>query len=226
MTRKPNRLVNPEELLPVNPESPLADDVESADFPAVQSGESFDPIDVPVMDVTTAPPVFQVEDMPDAVVSIDTKKTEERRKFVPKAGPPTLSEWQDFIGRIVLRTLTEFYLDSALRGIRDLLTDREMEEIRLTKDELKELAAPFASLVHKSKFAHKRGRQIVEASNSIEALFALLIWTRRVNRITKKYRAPKNAKKVNVDGNSGLNAEQGNAEGFGGYFGVYNPGTG
>lgn len=190
-------------------------DVESDVFPDVQV---FDPEDVPTLDVTTAPPVFQVEDIPEP--------KEERPKFTAKSGPPTLEEWQDFIGRIVLRSLTEFYLDSALRGIRDLLTDRELEEIRLTKDELKELAAPFASLAHKSKFARKRGRQIIEASNSLEAMFALIIWMRRVNRITRKYRAPKNVRKVNGNGNSGLHAEQGTQEEPPGFFGIYNPGTG
>lgn len=202
----------------MNPESPFPDAVDSAD-----SIDEFDPVDIPVLDVSTGPKIFQPEDVAEEPLP----EKPDTKKFVARTGPPSLEEWQDFIGKIVLRTVTEFYLDIALRDIRDLLSDREMEEIRLTKDELKELAAPFASLAYKSRFARKRGRQIIEASNSLEAMFALMIWMRRVNRITKKYRAPKTPRKAMNNGNSGQHVEQRNPEDGNGYFpGIFNPGTG
>lgn len=215
----------------MNPESPLpagADSADSVDNFDPDADSVFDPDDVTVLDVSTGPDIFKPVDVVPADLPADLPPKPDTKKFTARTGPPSLEEWQDFIGKIVLRTVTEFYLDFALRDIRDLLSDREMEEIRLTKDELKDLAAPFASLAYKSKLARKRGRQIIEASNSIEAMFALMIWTRRVNRITKKYRAPKNPKKaVQQHGNSGQYVEQGTPEELGGFApGIFNPGTG
>lgn len=148
-----------------------------------------------------------------------------------KSGPPTLDEWQDFIGRFAIRGITEAYLSFALSDIEDELSPREREQIRLTQEDLKEMAAPMASLAHKSKFARRKGRGIIAAADSMESVIAMVIWMRRVNKIAKKYRKPKNTTPVQgfvvegpENGNSGSNGEQGPGTGSG--WGVFNPGSG
>lgn len=159
------------------------------------------------------------------------EKPERRAKPEAKASPPSLDEWQDFIGRFVIRGLTEAYLNLALSDFEDELTPRERESIRLTQEDLREMAAPIASLAHKSKFARRKGRAIIAAADSGEAVIALLIWMRRVSRIAKKYRKPKQPKTVPgyiveepKNGNHGPNVGEGPE--YGGGFGVFNPGTG
>lgn len=176
---------------------------------------------------------IKVEPVPDEpakfVETPDKKKKEE-----PKTGIPSLDEWQDFIGRIVLRNLTSTFLSLAFRDIEDDLTDREREMIKLTKDDLKEMSAPLASLAHKSKFGRKRGRSLIASSDSAEAVIALGIWMRRVNKISSKYRKQrKNASPstipgfVESDSNGYSGSNDGEGPGFGAQgFGVYNPGTG
>lgn len=149
-----------------------------------------------------------------------------------KAGPPSLDEWQDFIGRFAIRGITEAYLSFALSDIEDQLSPRERDQIRLTKEDLKEMAAPMASLAHKSKFARRKGRSIIAAADSMESVIAMVIWMRRVNKIAKKYRQP-NQSGTPVqgyvvegpeNGNSGSNGQQGPGTGSG--WGVFNPGSG
>lgn len=113
---------------------------------------------------------------------------EKLKKESPKAGVPSLDEWQDFIGRFFLRTVTDGYLSLALRDIEDDLTPREREMIQLTKEDLKEMSAPLASLAAKSKLGKKHGRNLIAAADSYESIIALVIWMRRVNKIAKKYR--------------------------------------
>jgi hypothetical protein len=110
-------------------------------------------------------------------------------KSAPKAGPPSLDEWQDFMGRIVVRTLTQGYVALLLRDVE--LSESELKSIELDKDDLKEIAGPFASLANKNKWARKHGREIIALSDSWEALLALGIWMRRVNKLARKYRTPK-----------------------------------
>lgn len=102
--------------------------------------------------------------------------------------PPSLDEWQDFIGRIVIRTLTDGYVTLMLRDYMEEMTPRELELINLSKEECHDIAAPFATLSTKSKFMRKHGRTIVAAADSYEAVIVLAMWMRRVNRISKKYR--------------------------------------
>lgn len=155
--------------------------------------------------------------------------TREPKSVSAKSGPPTLDEWQDFIGRIVLRTLTDAYLQLALRDIDDQLTERERESIRLTREDLREMSAPIASLAHKSKLGRTKGRAIIAASGSIEAVVALVIWMRRVNRVTRKYRANKPVKGQVSHESYRANDEQGpvdSGQPTGTYFGIVNPGSG
>lgn len=161
-------------------------------------------------------------------------KPERKAKPAAKSGPPTLDEWQDFIGRFVLRGITEGYLNVALSDFYDDLTPRELESIRLTKEDLKEMSAPLASLAHKNKFLRNRGRGIIASADSGEAVVALLIWMRRVNRIAKKYRKARTPQPTTVpsfvvegndNGANGSNVGQGPEYG-GPSFGVWNPGTG
>lgn len=156
------------------------------------------------------------------------------RKDTPRKGAPTADEWQDFIGRIVLRSITDAFLSLALRDIGDDLTPRERASIELTKEDLKEMSAPLASLAQKSRFASKHGRSLIAASDSFEAVFALLIWMRRVNKISRKYRVEKKRNNPTVVpghveesfyGNAGQNAGQGQDRPFPS-TGVFNPGTG
>lgn len=161
------------------------------------------------------------------------EKPERKVKPQAKNGPPTLDEWQDFIGRFVLRGITEGYLNLALSDFYDELTPRELESIRLTKEDLKEMSAPLASLAHKNKFLRNKGRGIIASADSGEAVIALLIWMRRVKRISTKHRkaaAPRSNQTVpsyvveSDNGNNGPNVGQGPE--YPGGFGVFNPGTG
>lgn len=107
-------------------------------------------------------------------------------KSVPKSRPPTVDEWQDFIGRIVLRTLLDGYVTLMLRDCD--LTAQEEKYIELSKADLKEMAAPFASFASKNKTMQKHGRAIISASDSYEAIIGLTIWMRRVNKVAKRHR--------------------------------------
>jgi hypothetical protein len=114
-------------------------------------------------------------------------------KSDPKSGPPSLSEWQDFIGRILIRSLTQGYVALILRDAE--LTPKELESIELDKDDTRDMAAPFASLANKNKWARKHGREIIAMSDSWEAVLALGIWMRRVNKLARKYRPKRGGEK-------------------------------
>lgn len=100
--------------------------------------------------------------------------------------PPSVEEWQDFIGRVVLRTLTEGYLTLMLRDCD--LTPQEMKYLELSKEDLREMSAPFAGFANKNKTLRKHGRAIVSAADSWEALVALSIWMRRVHKVAQRHR--------------------------------------
>jgi hypothetical protein len=149
----------------------------------------------------------------------------------PPTGPPTSGEWQDFLGGVVLRMLTEGYLSLVLwREIDESeLTDRERNLIRLTKDDLHDMASPMASFASKNKYARKHGRAIIAAAESYEALVDLFIWMRRVNKIAAKHRKPRIKESKNIV-NGEVISEQvsgtnGQAQQAGG-FQVFNRGTG
>src|SRR5215469_12666768 len=113
-----------------------------------------------------------------------------RRKDESKAktGPPTADEWQDFFARIVIRFMTEWYVDFVFRGIdEDLVTDNDAAKLLLTEDERNVIARPFAEFANKSPFLRKHGRQVVAFADSFESIVILGQWFTRVNRIARKY---------------------------------------
>jgi hypothetical protein len=106
-----------------------------------------------------------------------------------RTGIPTIDEWMDFFSRVVIRVGTDWLTDWAFRGIdEDLLSDREIETVRLTQEERDRIAKPFAELAYKNKFTRKHGREIIATAGSIDALLQIALWYSRVNRIAMKYR--------------------------------------
>lgn len=132
----------------------------------------------------------------------------------PKAGPPSLDEWQKFFSRVVLKVFINWYLDFAFRGIpEDALNERELERLVMTEDERNAVAVPFAELSHKSKLMRKYGRTIVASGGAFEAMVTLGAWMRRVNKIAAAHR-PKQQRATNVrtqaNGNSGQGSQESN----------------
>jgi hypothetical protein len=108
------------------------------------------------------------------------------RKTQAVSGVPSVAEWQDFIGRIVLRTLLDGYMTLMLRDCD--LTPQEEKYLELSKEDLKEMAAPFAGFANKNKVLRKHGRSIISAADSWEAIVSLSIWMRRVHRVSRRHR--------------------------------------
>jgi len=105
------------------------------------------------------------------------------------AGVPTIDEWLDFFSRIVIRVATDFAIEMAFRGIdENLLSDREVETIKLSDEERDRIAKPFAEFAYKNKFTRKHGREIIAAAGSIDAVLQLGLWYTRMTRIAMKYR--------------------------------------
>ena len=101
---------------------------------------------------------------------------------------PDFSEWQDFIGTLLIRWLCRAYLAVALAGVRDMLTEEENEDLEFDDDELLTIAKPFAHLVERTKFNKKYGRTVMESRDAIEASVMLFMWSGRVARIRTKYK--------------------------------------
>jgi hypothetical protein len=200
--------------------SDVSDDVETVDVTQA-TGSPFDPFSIDAVDV----PKVAREDVEP------TFKKPANFEKEPKTGAPSVVEWQDFIGRLVLRTMTDAYLHLAMRNLAGELTPREEASIRLSSDDLKMLAAPMATLVSKSKFAKKSGRSVVAATDSIEAIVALVIWMSRVNRVMRKHsvRTVKGTavRKENNNVSAGQHLEQGEEPSVGGQQPyLFNPGSG
>jgi hypothetical protein len=123
-----------------------------------------------------------------------------------KSGPPSLDEWANFFGKIVLRVACNWYIQYAFRGIdEDMLTDREVERLAMTDEERKLISTPLAELSNKSKFMRKHGRTIVASGDAFNAMVVLGAWMSRVNRIAAKYK-PRDPRKptvrVNMNGST------------------------
>lgn len=125
---------------------------------------------------------------PDSVIA-ELDKTRDVTK--PKAGPPNVDEWQDFIGRVVLRTSLEAYMGWVLKDID--LSAEELASIALTTQDLKEMSTPIAVFTSKNSWAKKHGREIISATDSIESVVSITIWMRRVHRIARRHRPEKQA---------------------------------
>lgn len=149
----------------------------------------------------------------------ESKASSNEPRTDPKAGPPSLDEWQQFFSRVVLRVFINWYLDFAFRGIpEDALNERELERLVMTEDERRAVAVPFAELSHKSKLMRKYGRTIVASGGAFEAVITMAAWMRRVNKIAAVHR-PKQQRANNVrvnNGNSGQSSQEGYADGTNG----------
>jgi hypothetical protein len=130
---------------------------------------------------------------------------------------------------VVLRAVTQGYLQLVLfREIDESeLTPRERELIELTKEDLRDIAAPMATVAAKNKLTRKHGRTIIAAAESYESVVDLFIWMRRVNKIAKKHR--KNDPTVTIPGNveetSGTVSGQDQSQ-HPNSIGIFNRGTG
>jgi hypothetical protein len=154
-----------------------------------------------------------------------------------KTGPPSINDWQDFFGRFVIKGIVNGYIALQLGDMLDELTPAESKAIFLSKEDMTELAAPLATLSHKSSFMRKHGRFIISTADSYESVVTLLFWMRRVNRIASKHRKAKQpAQPIPGLANSGRNnnaeshgSDRGQGEQLNGQpvgIGVYNPGAG
>lgn len=109
-----------------------------------------------------------------------------------KAGPPKLSEWQDFFSRIIIKYGTNWYMDMMLRDIDpSVLSPSDLAALTISREDRNRIARPFAELANKSGLARKHGRMIVSSADSVESAMILMKWTRTVSRIGKKYRPQK-----------------------------------
>lgn len=149
----------------------------------------------------------------------------------PKAGPPTLDEWQDFFARVVFLTLAEWYVSWAFRGVpEDIVSDEDLQRCTLDREERKAIALPLSELANKSAVARKHGRQVIAFFESAEAFILVGMWMAKVNRIASKYR-PKHPKRVKADVRMEQNPPTGNGgagapEGWDPNISVFNPGVG
>lgn len=106
-----------------------------------------------------------------------------------KSGIPNIGEWENFFGNVLIRLATDFYIDVAFRDIDEsLLSEREIERIKLNKTERDRIARPFAEFSNKSKFMRKHGRMIIASGDSIDAFIQIGMWASRVNRIARAVR--------------------------------------
>lgn len=116
-----------------------------------------------------------------------------------KSGPPSLDEWANFFGKIVLRVACQWYVSYAFRGIdEDTISERDIERLIMTDDERKLIATPLAELSHKSKFMRKHGRMIVASGDAFNAMVVLGAYMSRVNRIAAKYKPRNPTVRVNM----------------------------
>jgi hypothetical protein len=155
----------------------------------------------------------------------------------PRTGPPKVDEWQHFFSKVIIGTLTDFYVSAAFRGIdEDTLSEREAKSLVMTKNERDAISRPLAEFANKTPYLRKRGRLIVSSADSVESLVTLGMWFSRVNRIARKYRPTRAQRprtvRSNTDVSSGQGspnpASNGNESGTRDWaeFHVFNPGSG
>lgn len=110
---------------------------------------------------------------------------------LPASGSfPKLDEWLDFFSRVVVGMLTDLAVEFCFRGVdEELLTEREVQAIKLDKEERDRIAKPMAEYAYKNKFTRKHGREIIGLAGSIDAVLQLGIWYARMSKIAAKYQA-------------------------------------
>lgn len=131
-----------------------------------------------------------------------TNKTPSEKPTKPapkgKTGPPDFTEWQDFIGGVLIHWICVAFVSVAMRGInRDFLSIDDKDDLELDEEEEMLIAKPLSTWLTNSGsgFNTKYGRIIINLRESIEAMVILAFYMGRVNRVAKKYR-PKHAKPV------------------------------
>jgi hypothetical protein len=198
-----------------------------------ETGEPLFDIPSPEDVFTGEPEYISPEPSPGNVIDSNLSRAdpEKPEKDTPAAGVPNLDEWMDLFSRVVLRTLCDFYVDFAFRGIdEDAVSPGDVQKLKLTQDERQEIAAPLASYANKSKIMRKHGRMIIAGADSVDALIILGIWMARVQRIAKKYRPVKIRKQSNGNVPPGANGASANGHSEGvvppEQIRIWNPGTG
>lgn len=193
---------------------PEAEDYEGPPVPEANPGDIVD---------------AELVDGPDDPFTKDKEKPPPRERI--KTTPPSADEWQDFFSRIILRTLSRWYISLVFRGIdEDELSDREIERLILTEEERRSIAQPWAEYASKDRYLRKHGRRVVALAGSIESFIVLGGWVTRVNRIAAKHRPPK-VRVMRENVSSGQASPNGNPTGPirppepGEGYTVYNPGT-
>ena len=147
----------------------------------------------------------------------------------PKGTPPNVDEWLDFFSRIVIRFLTEWYVDMMFHDINeDDVTESDAAKLLLDPEERDIIARPFAEYANKNPFMKKHGRQIVAFADSFESVVILARWFGRVNRIHRKYR-PQQKKpvrsEVNLNGHRSESTQGTTGGQVSNGFAIYNPGS-
>lgn len=157
-----------------------------------------------------------------------------------KTGPPSLDEWQRFFSRVLLKVITETYVNWAFRDVdEDAISERDLQRLMMTDDERKYISVPLSEISNKSRFMRKHGRMIVASGDAFNAFVVLTAWANRVNRIALKYK-PQSARVTEMrlrSERNGQATEDGNPQGAylngsnGGRFPdgfqgtIYNPGS-
>jgi hypothetical protein len=149
----------------------------------------------------------------------------------PKAGPPTLDEWQDFFARVVFLTLAEWYVSWCFRGVDEgLVTDEDLKRCQLDRDERKAIALPLSELANKSTVARKHGRQLIAFFESAEAFILIGMWMSKVHRVARKYKPQRGKPNVRMGPDASAPNGGGPVHGPGGTVypdvQVFNPGVG
>jgi len=169
-------------------------------------------------------------DQPAGTASGSLSQDRERPppKPAPTTTPPKADEWLDFFSRVILRTLSRWYVDAVFRGIdEDELSEREVDRLILTEDERKQIAQPWAEFANKNKYMRKHGRQVIALAGSVESFVILGGWVMRVNRIAARHRPPSGKVvqghgSIRPDSQGGTPASNGSGD-IG--VGIVNPGT-
>lgn len=110
------------------------------------------------------------------------------QELPPSTTFPKLDEWLDFFSRAVVGMLTDLAVEFCFRGIdEELLTEREVQSIKLDKEERDRIARPLAEFAYKNKYTRKHGREILGLAGSLDSVLQLGIWYARMSKIAAKY---------------------------------------
>jgi hypothetical protein len=202
----------------------------SADYPSADV-----PFDASGIRATTPPAGFYDDPKKAPADKILTEEAKLPPRFAekpeqgpkPKAGPPTLDEWQDFFARVVFLTLAEWYVSWAFRGIpEEVISDEDLQRCVLSREERQVIAQPLSELANKSSIARKHGRQVIAFFESAEAFILIGMWMAKVHRVASKYKPKKEGRRERL----GPDAPAGNGANtrpaFDPSIQVFNPGTG